>query len=109
MDKMKFSSEETRKKMTIADAIAVSVNVSLKECVAGDEIVEIFHSGILPRNRISHIGIMFAETHPSELANLLATYNISFVEAQKLYSVLPSFYSNSSTEAFLFGNLGKTT
>jgi len=95
--------------MNIADAIAVSVNVSLKERITGDEIVDIFRSGTLPRNRISHIGIMFAETHPSELANLFGTYNISFLEAQKLYSALPYFYYNSRTEAFLHGSMGKTT
>ena len=100
---------ETIKKMTIADAIAVSLNVSLKERITGNEIVEILHSGTLPNNKVSHMGIMFTEVHPSELIELLTTYNISFVEAQKLYSALPPFYHNSRAEAFLYGSLGKTT
>jgi hypothetical protein len=97
---------EARKKMTIAEAIAVSVSVSLKERITGDEIVDIFHLGVLPINRVAHIGIMFAETHPSELAELLATYGISYAEAQKLYSAIPNFYHNPRAEAFLYGNLG---
>ena len=106
---MAIENEETRKDFAIADAIAVSVNVSLRECVTGDEIVKILHSGKLPKNRISHIGIMFAEIHPSEIAELLIAHNISFKEARKLYSITPHFYHNSRMEDFLYGNMGKIT
>ena len=104
-----ISSKETRKRMTIADAIAVTINVSLKECITGEEIVEILHSGTLPNNKTSHFGILFTEIHPSELTNLLTTYNIPFIKAQKLYSSLPSFYHNSRAEAFLYRNMGNIT
>ena len=95
--------------MTIADAIAVSVNVSLKELITGSEIVEILRSGTLPNNRVSHIGGMFLEVSISRLNELLSTYNITFEDARHLYSVLPVFYHNPRMEGFLHGNLGKTS
>ena len=101
-----MESKNPKEKMTIAEAIAVSVNVSLKECITGDEIVEILRSGILPVNRIPHIGIMFAEVQPSEIAELLTVYNITLAETQKLYSVTPDFYHTSRMEDFLYGDLG---
>ena len=101
--------DEKRKIMTLADAIAVSVNVSLRECITGAEIVEILQSSVLTERRIPHIGIMFSEVHPSTLSRFFSRYNITIEEAQKLYYILPVFYKNLRMESFLHGNMGKTT
>ena len=94
--------------MNIADSIAISANVSLKNCITGSELVEIFHSGNIPAQYISNIGIVFAEIHPDRLASLFTEDNISFDEAQRLYESISDFYHNPRMERFLYGDMGKT-
>ena len=94
--------------MNIADSIAVSANVSLKNYIAGFEIVEIFHSGYIPARYVPNIGIIFAEVHPDRLALLFNESNISFDKAQKLYEATSDFYHTPRMEKFLYGDMGKT-
>jgi len=94
--------------MNIADSIAVSANVSLKNCITGSEIVEIFHSGEIPSRYIPNIGIIFAEVHSDRLASLFAENNISFDKARKLYEAISDFYHTPRMEKFLYGDMGKT-
>ena len=94
--------------MNIADSIAVSANVSLKNCITGSEIVEIFHSGDIPAQYISNIGILFAEIHPERLASFFTEDNISFGEARRLYETISDFYHTPRMEKFLYGDMGKT-
>ena len=99
---------EARANMNIAGSIAVSANVSLKNCITGSEIVEIFRSGNIPAQYIPNIGIIFAETHPDRLASLFAECDISFDEAQRLYEAVSNFYHTARMEKFLYGDVGKT-
>jgi len=94
--------------MNIADSIAVSANVSLRNCITGSEIVEIFHSGDIPARYIPNIGIIFAEVHPDRLTSLFAESHISFEKAQKLYETISDFYHTPRMERFLYGDMGKT-
>ena len=94
--------------MNIADSIAVSANVSLKNSMTGSEMVEIFHAGDIPAQYIANIGVMFAEVHTDRLASLFAESNISFDEAQRLYELISDFYHTPRMEKFLYGNMGKT-
>ena len=96
------------KKISIADSIAVSVNVSLKHCITGNEIVEIFQSGALPAECVPNIGIMFAEVHVSRLLKLFKTYDIPIKNAQGIYESISDFYHSQYMEKFLYGDMGKT-
>jgi hypothetical protein len=93
-------------KIPIESAIAISLNVSLKESITGNEILKILHSRVLPENRIHHIGIMFNEIHPSELFKLLAQHNITFKRAYEVYLLLPKFYHTRKAERFFNEHLG---
>ena len=93
--------------MNIADSIAISANVSLKNSITGSEIVEIFHSGSIPAQYIPNIGIIFSEVHPDRLVSLFAEGNISFEEARTLYETISDFYHTPRMEKFLYGNMGK--
>ena len=97
-----------RKKMEIADSIAVSVNVSLKNRIEGNEIVKIFQSGALPAKYMSNMGILFTEIHTSRLSELFETHDITLKKAQELYESLSDFYHSKHMEKFLYGNMGKT-
>ena len=90
--------------MNIADSIAVSANVSLKNSMTGSEMVEIFHSGDIPAQYIANIGIIFAEVHTNRLASLFIESDI----AQRLYEAISDFYHTPRMEKFLYGNMGKT-
>ena len=94
--------------MNTADSIAVSANVSLKNCIAGSELVQIFHSGNVPSQYVPNVGIIFAEVHPDRLASFFAEFNISFSEARRLYEAISNFYHTPRMENFLYGNMGKT-
>ena len=94
--------------MNIADSIAVSANISLKNCIMGSEIVEIFHSGNIPAQYIPNIGIIFAEIHPNRVASFFAECDISLYEAQRLYEAISDFYHTPRMERFLYGDMGKT-
>jgi hypothetical protein len=95
--------------MAIEDSIAVSVNVSLKLCITGNEIIKAFQSGTFSTKYAPNIGILFTEIHTSRLAELFVTHNISLKKTQKLYESLPSFYHSRPMEKFLYEDLGKTT
>ena len=94
--------------MNVADSIAISANVSLKNCITGSEIVEIFHSGNIPAQYIPNIGILLAEIHPDRLASFFTEGNISLGEARRLYEAISDFYHTPRMEKFLYGDMGKT-
>jgi hypothetical protein len=98
----------TQKAMTIAESIAVSVNVSLKQSITGGEIVKIFHSGTIPAEYIPNIGILFAEVHTARLSKLFTAYDISRGKAQKIYESISDFYHSRQMEKFLYRVMGKT-
>jgi hypothetical protein len=94
--------------MRISDSLAVSANVSLKTPISGDEVLEIFHSGIVPDSLTPNIGILFAEVSPSRFAILFSECGITLGQARKIYEAIPDFYHTPVMEDLLYGDMGNS-
>jgi hypothetical protein len=96
-------------KISVADAIVGTINTSLNKGITGKELIEIFHSGILPSEKAEYIRILFSEIPPAQLARFLNENNISFEEVRMIYETTQEFHHNILMEIFLYGDMGKTS
>jgi hypothetical protein len=77
--------------ISLADSIAITLNVPVNVLIDGDTIVNIFRSGELPQEWEYHIGSIFLEFEVKNIYNFLR-YTISqFIMRREFMRILRSF------------------
>ncbi|MCL1874648.1 MAG: hypothetical protein FWF87_00125 [Synergistaceae bacterium] len=94
-------------KRSLADSIAVTLNVPANVLIDGETIINIFQSGELPEKWHEHIGSIFLEFKIKKLHVFMETYNIPIQNVRNIYAVTPKFYHSERMDVFLNGNMGR--
>ena len=87
--------------MTVSEAIAVSVNTSLRTLITGDEIVHIFHEGVIPPAWMPHFHILFSDISATRLETFFSAYSITLQKIEKIYALIPPLFHNEAFDGLL--------
>ena len=94
-------------KISLADSIAITLNVPVNKLIDGQTILGIFQSGELPQEWEYHIGSIFLEFEVKNINSFIEVYNIPIQNMKKIYEKTPKFYHTKRMDEFLYGTMGR--
>jgi hypothetical protein len=77
---------------TIAQAVSISLNVSLNTKITEKTLINIFQSGYLPEEWANHISVFYSEIPEDTIEAFIKSYNISKDKFQNVFKQLPKYF-----------------
>lgn len=77
---------------TIAQAVSISLNVSLNTSITENDLINIFQSGYLPEEWANHISVFYSEIPADTVGVFTKKYNISKDNFQNVFKQLPRYF-----------------